>query len=173
MKRILSLLLVLGAWMIFSTEGFAQRLAYVNTQYVLNKMPEYSQAKKELDRSTVKWEGEIQVLLDDASALTLALEAEKVLLTPSLLEERQKAIESIQAQARSLQMKYFGPEGELYTKQQELVKPLQDQVFSAVQDVARKKKLDFVFDQGTTLGVLYAAESNDISEEVLQKLGIN
>jgi outer membrane protein len=68
-------------------------------------------------------------------------------------------------------MKYFGPDGELFKKQNELVRPLQDQVYNAVRDVAKRKKLDFVFDQGTAIGVLYAAETNDISDEVLQKLG--
>lgn len=149
----------------------AQRLAYCNTQYVLNKMPEYAQAKKEIERVTKEWEGEVLAALDEAQALEQALEAEKVLLTNALLAERKKAVEDKRAQARALQMKYFGPEGELFTKQMELVRPLQDQVFNAVRDVAKRKKLDFVFDQGTAVGVLYAAETNDISDEVLDKLG--
>jgi|LauGreDrversion4_2_1035121.scaffolds.fasta_scaffold165634_2 outer membrane protein len=149
----------------------AQRLAYCNTQYVLNKMPEYAQAKKEIERVTKEWEGEVLAALDEAQALEQALEAEKVLLTNALLAERKKAVEDKRAQARALQMKYFGPEGELFTKQMELVRPLQDQVFNAVRDVAKRKKLDFVFDQGSAVGVLYAAETNDISDEVLDKLG--
>ena len=149
----------------------AQRLAYCNTQYVLNKMPEYAQAKKEIERVTKEWEGEVLAALDEAQALEQALEAEKVLLTNALLAERKKAVEDKRAQARALQMKYFGPEGELFTKQMELVRPLQDQVYNAVRDVAKRKKLDFVFDQGTAVGVLYAAETNDISDEVLDKLG--
>lgn len=149
----------------------AQRLAYCNTQYVLNKMPEYAQAKKEIERVTKEWEGEVLAALDEAQALEQALEAEKVLLTSALLAERKKTIEDKRAHARSLQMKYFGPEGELFKKQMELVRPLQDQVYNAVRDVAKRKKLDFVFDQGTSVGVLYAAESNDISDEVLEKLG--
>jgi outer membrane protein len=149
----------------------AQRLAYCNTQYVLNKMPEYAQAKKEIERVTKEWEGEVLAALDEAQALEQPLEAEKVLLTNALLVERKKAVEDKRAQARALQMKYFGPEGELFTKQMELVRPLQDQVFNAVRDVAKRKKLDFVFDQGSAVGVLYAAETNDISDEVLDKLG--
>lgn len=149
----------------------AQRLAYCNTQYVLNKMPEYAQAKKEIERVTKEWEGEVLAALDEAQALEQALEAEKVLLTNALLAERKKAVEDKRAQARALQMKYFGPEGELFTKQMELVRPLQDQVYNAVRDVAKRKKLDFVFDQGSAVGVLYAAETNDISDEVLDKLG--
>ena len=109
--------------------------------------------------------------LDEAQALEQALEAEKVLLTNALLAERKKTVEDKRAQARTLQMKYFGPEGELFAKQMELVRPLQDQVFNAVREVAKRKKLDFVFDQGTAVGVLYAAETNDISDEVLDKLG--
>jgi outer membrane protein len=166
--RLLAVVTVLWGW---SLEASAQRLAYCNTQYVLNKMPEYAQAKKEIERVTKQWEGEVLAALDEAQALEQALEAEKVLLTNALLAERKKTVEDKRAQARTLQMKYFGPEGELFAKQMELVRPLQDQVFNAVREVAKRKKLDFVFDQGTAVGVLYAAETNDISDEVLDKLG--
>ena len=166
--RLLAVVTLLWGW---SLEASAQRLAYCNTQYVLNKMPEYAQAKKELERVTKQWEGEVLAALDEAQALEQALEAEKVLLTNALLAERKKTVEDKRAQARTLQMKYFGPEGELFAKQMELVRPLQDQVFNAVREVAKRKKLDFVFDQGTAVGVLYAAETNDISDEVLDKLG--
>lgn len=166
--RLMVLTTLLFGW---TMEASAQRLAYCNTQYVLNKMPEYAQAKKEIERVTKEWEGEVLAALDEAQALEQALEAEKVLLTSALLAERKKTIEDKRAQARSLQMKYFGPEGELFKKQMELVRPLQDQVYNAVRDVAKRKKLDFVFDQGTSVGVLYAAETNDISDEVLDKLG--
>ena len=166
--RLLAVVTLLWGW---SLEASAQRLAYCNTQYVLNKMPEYAQAKKEIERVTKQWEGEVLAALDEAQALEQALEAEKVLLTTALLAERKKTVEDKRAQARTLQMKYFGPEGELFAKQMELVRPLQDQVFNAVREVAKRKKLDFVFDQGTAVGVLYAAETNDISDEVLDKLG--
>jgi outer membrane protein len=166
--RLLAVVTLLWGW---SLEASAQRLAYCNTQYVLNKMPEYAQAKMEIERVTKQWEGEVLAALDEAQALEQALEAEKVLLTNALLAERKKTVEDKRAQARTLQMKYFGPEGELFAKQMELVRPLQDQVFNAVREVAKRKKLDFVFDQGTAVGVLYAAETNDISDEVLDKLG--
>jgi outer membrane protein len=159
--RLLAVVTLLWGW---SLEASAQRLAYCNTQYVLNKMPEYAQAKKEIERVTKQWEGEVLAALDEAQALEQALEAEKVLLTNALLAERKKTVEDKRAQARTLQMKYFGPEGELFAKQMELVRPLQDQVFNAVREVAKRKKLDFVFDQGTAVGVLYAAETNDISD---------
>ena len=170
-SRLFTTLLIAGATVGLSCKAVAQRLAYCNTQYVLNKLPEYAQAKKEIERVTKEWEGEVTAALDEALALEQALEAEKVLLTPALLADRKKSIEAKRTQARTLQMKYFGPDGELFKKQNELVRPLQDQVYNAVRDVARRKKLDFVFDQGTAIGVLYAAETNDISDEVLQKLG--
>lgn len=170
-SRLFTCLLIAAATVGLSAEAIAQRLGYCNTQYVLNKMPEYAQAKKEIDRVTKEWEGEVTAALDEALALEQALEAEKVLLTANLLADRKKAVEDKRAQARTLQMKYFGPDGELFKKQNELVRPLQDQVYNAVRDVAKRKKLDFVFDQGTAIGVLYASETNDISDEVLEKLG--
>ncbi len=128
-SRLFPALLIVGATVGLSNQAAAQRLAYCNTQYVLNKLPEYAQAKKEIERVTKEWEGEVTAALDEALALEQALEAEKVLLTPALLADRKKSVE------------------------------------------AKRKKLDFVFDQGTAIGVLYAAETNDISDEVLQKLG--
>jgi outer membrane protein len=117
------------------------------------------------------WQGEVEAMLSEIDALEKSLEAEQILLTDEMIAEREGVIKSKQEEARNLQRKYFGPEGDLFKKRLELVKPIQDQVYNAVQDVARKKKFDVVFDRASSLTMLYSSDKIDISEEVLDALG--
>lgn len=153
------------------TASWAQKFAYVDTQYILEQIPEYSQAQREIDRMSQQWAGEIEATQSDASALQQAFDAERILLTEEMQAERLAEIEAKKKEARDLQIKYFGPQGELFKKRAELVKPIQDQVFNAVRDVARKRKLDFVFDKNGSVTMLYANDDNDISDLVLRELG--
>lgn len=169
MKKIgIITLLALG-----TLSGFAQgqRFASVDTEYILKKIPEYKQAQQQLDTYSKQWQGEVEALLSELDALQKSLEAERVLLTDEMAKEREKMIKEKETEARNLQRKYFSPEGDLFKKRQELVKPIQDQVFNAIQDVARKKKLDAVFDKGGALTLLYTSDKIDISDDVLQQLG--
>lgn len=153
------------------TTAWGQRFGYVDTQYVLEQIPEYGQAQSEINRMSTQWAGEIEALRSEADALQQAFEAEKILLTEEMQTERQAEIEAKRKQARDLQIQYFGPQGELFKKRAELVKPIQDQVYNAVREVARRKKLDFVFDKNGSVTMLYANEDNDISDLVLRELG--
>ncbi len=159
---------------LFSVLGFAaqaQRFGIVDTDYILTKIPEYSQAQSQLDQMSKQWQGEVEALLSEADALQKSLDAERILLTDEMAAEREKVIKDLEQEARKLQRQYFGPEGDLFKKRQELVRPIQDQVYNAVQDVARKKKLDVVFDKASSLTMLYSSDKIDISEEVLTELG--
>ncbi|MBI1316219.1 OmpH family outer membrane protein [bacterium] len=158
---------VLGA----TLPAVAQRLAYVDSQSVLKKIPEYAQAENQIKEMTKTWESEVAGLRNKAEELEKAYQAEKVLLTPAMQKEREAGIDKAKKDAFELQRKYFGPEGELFKKRQELIKPIQDQIYNAVQEVARKRKLDLVLDKSGAITLLYAATSLDISEEVLQKMG--
>ncbi|HAB32450.1 MAG TPA: hypothetical protein DCL07_00350 [Cryomorphaceae bacterium] len=155
----------------FSFSGVAQRLGYVDTQAILNAIPEYKQAQAEIQRLSQKWEGEVASLFEDASALQAQLDAEAVLLTPEMIAERNTTIQNTRDTARSRQMRYFSPDGTLFLKREEMVAPVQALVAGAIKEVARKKKLDFVFDKGSSVSVVYANESNDITQDVLQQLG--
>lgn len=157
--------------LMFGTSLFAQRFAYVDTDYILKQIPEYKQAQQQIDQLAKQWEGEIASLFSDVDALTRAFQAEKILLTEEMQKERQEEIKQKEKQARELQQKYFGPEGELFKKRKELVKPIQDQVYNAVKEIATRRKLDFVFDKSSDLIMLYTNPANDVSDEVLQKLG--
>jgi outer membrane protein len=167
-----SLLLFFG--LVFGLSNFvqAQRIGYVDTDYILTRIPEYAQAQRQLDNLSTEWEEEIAVLLQEIDALSQAFNAERVLLTEEMQKERQEEIKSKNKQAKELQRKYFGPDGELFKKRQELVKPLQDQVFTAVQEVAQKRKLDIVLDRAGAITFLYGDDRIDYSDEVLERLGI-
>lgn len=151
--------------------AFGQKYAYVDSQYILKKIPEYAQAQRQLDLLSKQWEGEIQSLYSEIDALTQAYNAEKILLSPEMQSEREESIKTKKVEARNLQMKYFGPEGDLFKKRMELVKPIQDQIFNAVKEVATRRKYDIVFDKSGDIVMLYTSPNSDISDEVLEKLG--
>jgi outer membrane protein len=104
-------------------------------------------------------------------AMRKALEAERILLTEEMQKDREAGIATKEKEARDLQRKYFGPEGDLFKKRAELVKPIQDQLFNAVQDIALAKKYDAIFDKSGAVSMLYAGERYDLSDDVLKKLG--
>jgi len=157
--------------LIFSALHGQMRFGIVDTDYILKKIPEYTQAQAQLDQMSQQWQGEVAALLSEADALQKSLDAERVLLTDEMVAEREALIESKESEARKLQRQYFGPEGDLFKKRAELIKPIQDQVYNAIQDVARKKRLDAVFDRASSLTMLYTNDKIDISEEILETLG--
>lgn len=163
--------LILSFLMALPLVASAQRLGYVDTQKILEAIPDYQQAQTEIERLSKQWEGEILSMIDDATALQAQLDAESVLLTPDMVSERQGQIDAIRDSANTLQQHYFGPEGLLFTKRAELVAPIQALVAGAIKEVARKRKLDFVFDKGSNIAVVYAKPAHDYSDEVLQQLG--
>lgn len=169
MKRRNALVIIAVLGLTFNS--WAQKLGYVDTKAVLNAIPEYKQANAEMERLSKRWEGEIASMFEDAAALRAQLDAEAVLLTPQMIEERTAVIQATTDTARARQMRYFSPDGELFKKREELVAPVQALVAGAIKEVARKKRLDFVFDKGSTSSVVFANESNDITKEVLEQLG--
>ena len=163
--------LIIVIVLLLTSSGYGQRLAYVDTHKILNSIPEYKQSKLEISRLSIKWEDEIAALFASVSEQKNQLEVEKVLLTPEMISEREKAIKALDDSARIKQIKYFGPEGLLFQKREEMVSPIQALIAGAIKEIARKKKLDFVFDKGSSLSVVYANESNDITSDILKQLG--
>ena len=162
-------LVLLG--LIFGIQLSAQRFGIVDTELILTKIPEYNQAQKQLDQLSQQWQGEVEALRSELAALEKAYNAEKVLLTEEMQKTRLEAIKQKEQEALELQRKYFGPDGEIFTKRQELIKPIQDKIYNAVQEVARRRKLDVVFNKSSDLVVLYNNKKADISAEILKKLG--
>ncbi len=165
MRKIGLLLAVL-----FSTSLLAQRYGVVDTDYILKNLPEYAQAKAQVDQLSTQWAGEVSALQSDLQSLKDALAVEQILLSPEKLEKREAAIVQKAEEVLALQQKYFGPEGMLFEKRTQLVQPIQDKVFGAVQALAQKRKLELVLDKSAQSGVLFVEKEKDYSEEVLNSL---
>jgi outer membrane protein len=163
--------LLLTFALVLTSQLFAQRLAYVDTQKILSEIPEYSQAQNQINTLSADWAGEVDALRSEVDALEKAYQAEKVLLTPKLQEEREKMIDDKRQEALALQRQYFGPDGQLFKKRMELIQPIQDQIYNAVQEVAKRKRYDLVLDKSGAITLLYVSNSLDISGEVLEKMG--
>lgn len=148
----------------------AQRYGVVDTDYILKNLPEYAQAKAQVDQLSTQWAGEVSALQSDLQSLKDALAAEQILLSPENLEKREAAIVQKVEEVLALQQKYFGPEGLLFEKRTQLVQPIQDKVFGAVQALAQKRKLELVLDKSAQSGVLFVKKEKDYSEEVLNSL---
>jgi len=148
----------------------AQRWAYVDTEYILQKLPKYREAQSQLDKMARAWQKEIDTEIRELDKMKLSLENERVLLTKDLIEEREILIAEKTEEIEKLQIKRFGAEGDLISQRKQLVKPIQDQVFNAVQAIAKQRRYDAVFDKSSDLIMLYYNKKYDISDKVLDKI---
>jgi outer membrane protein len=172
MKRFITIVFFGLIFGFSATTANAQRFALVDTDLILAKLPEYAQAQQQLDQLSRTWQGEVEALRSEAEALQKAYDAEKILLTEEKQQSKLEEIRKKDEEAKNLQRKYFGPDGEVYKKRQALVRPIQDKVYNAVQSIARKKKLDVVFDKGSDLITLYNNGKADITDDVLRELNV-
>lgn len=150
----------------------AQKFGYIDSKFILSKMPEYKQANSELGAQSQKWQTEIEALRSEVDKLRKDYMAEEVLLTDEMKKERQSAIAKKDKEAKDAQNKAFGFEGMYFLKKQELVKPLQDKVFEAVEKVCKKKKLAIMFDKAGDLVMIYTNPAHDYTDFVLEELGL-
>lgn len=146
------------------------RIGYIDTEYILQNVPEYAEATSQLESKVQKWKGEIETKLSGIEQKRKELNNEKALLTKELIEEREEDLFFEEKEILEYQQKRFGPEGDLMIQKRQLMQPVQDQIFQAVQDIAKKKKFDFVFDKSADVVMLYSAERFDISEQVLRTI---
>ena len=147
-----------------------QRVAYIDMNYILENVPEYVNAQSQLDSKVKTWQKKLEVLTVEIEQMNTDLSNEKTLLTKDLISEREEDIDIKQQELSRLQQAYFGPTGDLFQMRKQLVKPVQDQVYNAIQDIAGKKRYDFVFDKSSDLILLYSNSKYDISELVLNAI---
>lgn len=166
-KALLTITLVLG----LAFAGLAQRFAFVDTQYILDNMPEYTSAQEELDRISEGYQGEILDRYDMIANMKEAFEAEKILLSDEMKQQRLDEIERRESEAKALQKKRFGVNGDLFGKREELISPIQDRVYTAIKEVAGTSYVA-IFDISGNSNLLFANEKYDKSDNVLRKLGI-
>lgn len=169
MKKILFFILLISSTYTFS-QSRGVRIGYIDMNYILNKVPDYAEAKNQLDQKVVKWRQEIEVKKSEITKLKDALQAERSLLTKELIEEREEEIAFEEKELLDYQEKRFGPKGDLIIQKSTLVKPIQDQIFTIIQDIANQKKYDFIFDKSSDLTMLFAAQRHDISDQVVRAL---
>ena len=148
-----------------------QRIAYVDSDYILENIPEYADAQEEINQLSKKWEKEITALFQAAQELDREYQAESVLLSEDQKKKKKEAIAAKRQEAENLRMQYYGPEGELFAKRAELIQPIQEKVYNAINQVALTKNYAFVFDKAAGTTMLYCNEKNDISDEILDEIG--
>lgn len=150
----------------------AQKYAVVNTDYVLKSLPEYSSAQKRLDRYVADWQKELADKAAEIESMRADYEQESYLLPENLKKRRQEEIRTKEQEIRALQQQYFGAGGELDKRRAELLKPVQDRVYSVIERLASEKNYVMVFDKAGSATVLYANKKYDISDDVLEQLGV-
>lgn len=151
--------------------AFSQRFAYVDTKYVLNNIPAYKAAQEKLNQLSYEWQQELEAKKEKVDELSQEFQNEKVLLTDKMKQKRQEEIQQKRQELNELKNKYFGPEGELYKKRQELVKPIQEEVYSVIQKIADQGNYAVIFDASDKSNILYTDPQYDKSDEVLKELG--
>jgi outer membrane protein len=150
----------------------AQKFGYVDSEFVMGKLPSYAAAQQELNTLSSNWQRDIESQKKDLDKLYRTYQAEEVLLTEAAKKKRQDEILKKEQDIKAYQNKIFGFEGQLFKKRQELTKPVQDQVFEAIERVAKKKQLAIVFDKAGDLTMLYTNPVHDYTEFVLEELGL-
>lgn len=170
MKKIV---LIIAGIMTMASVAVAQKIGYVDTEYILNQIPEYKAAKSELDKSSADWQKEIESKYAEIDKLYKAYQAEQILLTDDLRKKRENEIINREKEAKDLQKQRFGVDGDLFKKRMELVKPIQDKVYTAVKTVAEKGGIAIIFDKASDMMLLYANPKYDKSDDVLTFLGYN
>lgn len=156
----------------FFLAGHAQGYAIVDTKYILDKMPEYKDAQKKLDQTSIQWQKEIDNKQANLDKMYKDFEAERVMLSDTLKKKREDQLFNMEKEVRDLQRKRFGYEGDLFKLRQDLVKPIQDKVYNAIQQLAVNRMYDFILDKSEGITVIFADPKLDKSEDVLKALGI-
>jgi outer membrane protein len=168
--RILSLIIVLQAFGL--NFAIAQKFGYIDSDFILNKMPEYAKAQNEIDQLSSSWQKEIEEMQKKVEGLYSSFQAEQVLLTEAMKQERLDDIKKKETELKDYQKKVFGFGGLFFLKKQELIKPLQDKVFDAAGKIAKANRLAIIFDKAGELVMIYTDPRHDYTDFVLEELGL-
>jgi outer membrane protein len=166
------LLLSLSACFLLVISSFAQRYAVIDSKYILGKIPDYKEAQTKLDQFSQMWQQEIDKKSGDLDKMYKQYDAEQVMLSDELKKKREDELYNKEKELRDLQRKRFGFEGDLFKKRQELIKPIQDRVYNAIQKLAVAKLYDFILDKSEGITVIFADPKLDKSDDVLKEMGV-
>jgi len=166
------IVLSLSILFVFGIALTGQRVAVVDVTGILQDLPTYQQAQQEIDQISAKWRQDISQEYDKIKSMYNKYQAEQVLLSDEVKIEREEEIMKKEKDVRDMQKRRFGPEGDLFQRRQELISPLQDEVFEAIQDFAQVKGFDLIFDKAGAAGLLYASEEFDKTDDIRRELGV-
>jgi outer membrane protein len=161
----------LMSMLVSSNIVFAQKFGYVDTDYILKNIPEYQDAQNEIEDLSKTWQAEIEGKYAEVERMYKAYQADAVLLPEDLRQKREEEIIKFEKEVKDLQKQRFGNEGELFKKRQELIKPIQEKIYNAIEDIATTKNYAFIFDKASGPVIMYVSNKFDISDEVLDQIG--
>jgi len=156
---------------IIAMSTYAQRFGYVDSEYILENIPEYQQKQKELDEIAVQWQQEIEAMYAEIDRMYKDYQAEKILLTDEMKRKREEQIIQKEKEAKEKQKQRFGFQGDLFKKRQQFTKPIQDKVYNAIKELAEARGYAVIFDKAGSLTMLYTSAKYDLSEDVLDEMG--
>ncbi len=165
------LIFTIASILLFTGATLAQKYGYIDSGYILENIPSFRAAQEQLDQLSAQYQKELEGMHAEIEQMYKDFQAESVLLSEDMKRKREDVIISKEKEYKQLQRKYFGPEGDLYQKRQGLVKPIQDDVFAAVQEIANEGSYAVIFDKAAGTTLFYTNPRYDLSDQVLQKLG--
>ena len=151
----------------------AQKFALIDMEYILKNIPAYEMANEQLTQVSKKWESEIDALKQEAENMYKTYQSELVFLSAEMKTKKEAEIVTKEQEAQDLKRKYFGPEGELFKKRSSLMKPIQDEIYTAVKEISESKSYQLIIDRASDMSIIFASPKIDISNEVLSKLGFS
>jgi len=166
-KLILSLCLLAG----ITFAGNAQKFAMVDMEYIMKNIPAFETANDQLTQISKKWQSEVEAQAQEVQKLYKNYQTELVFLSEDMKAKREEEIVTKEKASQDLKKKYFGADGELFKKRQSLMKPIQDEVYTAIQEICKSQDLEMVFDKSSSMNIIFTSPKLDISDLVLQKLG--
>lgn len=171
MQRVRTLFFILVLAFTATATAHAQRIAIVDINEVLEGMAAYETSQKELDRIASEWRQEIAQEYDKIKSLYNKYQTEQVLLSDEARKQREEEIMEMETQVRELQKSRFGPEGALFKKRQDLIRPIQEEVYGAIEEYANDRGYDFIFDKGGSGGLIFSNEEYDKTDDIKRKVG--
>ena len=162
---------MIGMVLLFSVASMAQKFALVDMEYILKNIPAYEMTNEQLSQLSKKWQNEVEAVQQEAQNMYKKYQSDLVFLSAEMKTKREEEIVKKEQAAQDLKRKYFGAEGELYKKRESLMKPIQDEIYKAVKDIANDKGYQMVIDRASAGSMIFASPRIDISNEVLTKLG--
>ena len=168
MKKYLLIMIFMAG---LAATGFSQRYAFVDTDYILNNIPEYTDAQALLNDLSAEWQKEIEAKFQEIDKLYRDYQAESILLPEDIKKQRENEIIQKEKEARDMQRKRFGQDGDLFKKRIELVQPIQEKIFNTIQDMATTRNYAFIFDKASGASILFADPKFDLSDDVLDEVG--